>query len=93
MKGSKVFQIALKGGENIYFAWERLWPFNAFVKLKTRFSKYWPFEISMTYVYIMYITPDVKKDDTTAKTSAKNKACSGWLDENCYLIDKEWHFL
>ena len=31
----------------------------------------------MTCVYIMYITTDVKKYDTTAKTSAKNKACSG----------------
>ena len=35
-----------------------------------------------------YIKPYV----TTAITTATNEAWIGWLDENCYLMGKEWHF-
>ena len=34
----------------------------------------------------MYITPEVKKSDTTAMTTAKNEACIGSLDINHYLM-------
>ena len=40
-----------------------------------------------------YIKPKLKKkNDTAAMTTATNKACIGWLDENCYLMGKEWQF-
>ena len=64
-----------------------IWPFNAFVMLKTTFSKHWLIKISMTCAY----KPEVKSD-TTAMTTATNEACIGWWDENCYLIEKKWHF-
>ena len=40
----------------------------------------------------VYIKPEVKKNDTTAMTTATNEACIGWLDENSYLMGKEWHW-
>ena len=40
----------------------------------------------------VYIKPEIKRKDTTAMTAATNEACIGWLDENCYLMGKEWLF-
>ena len=40
----------------------------------------------------MYIKPEVKANATTAMTTATNEAFIGWLDENCYLMVKEWQF-
>ena len=40
----------------------------------------------------VYIKPEVRKKDTTAMTTATNKACIGWIDENWYLMGKELHF-
>ena len=40
-----------------------------------------------------YIKPKLKKkNDTAAMTTATHKAWIGWLDENCYLMGKEWQF-
>ena len=47
--------------------------------LNTTFSKHQLIKISMTGVYIK---PEVRKKDTTAMTTATNKACIGWIDEN-----------
>ena len=70
---SRVFQIALKVGE-------RGWEFCL--------DEYWPFKISMTY---LYIKPKVKKNHTTAMTineaiTAINETCIWWLHGNCYLV-------
>ena len=54
----------------------------------TTFSKPWLIKIIMTCVSIK---PEVKKD-IIAMTTATNGACIGWLDENCNLMGKEWHF-
>ena len=43
----------------------------------------------MTCVYIRLA---ITKNDTTTITTATSKACIGWLDENCCLMGKEWHF-
>ena len=40
----------------------------------------------------VYIKPKVKKKNTTAMITATNEASIGWLDENCYLMGKEWNF-
>ena len=61
-------------------------PFNAFVMLKTTFIKHWLVKVNMTCACIK---PEVKKYDTTAMTAATNEACTGWCDENCYLMEKE----
>ena len=44
-----------------------IWPFNAFVMLKTTFSKHWLIKISITCAYIKL---EVKRNDTTAMTTA-----------------------
>ena len=54
----------------------------------TTFSKPWLIKIIMTCVSIK---PEVKKD-TIAMTTTRKGACIGWLDENCYLMGKEWDF-
>ena len=59
IKRSRIFQIVLKGGENRNFAWEN------FDHSMLRVTK-----SSMT---IVYIKPEVKKNDT----AAPNKACIG----------------
>ena len=37
------------------------------------------------------IKPEVKRDDSTAITTTTYQSSIGWLDENCYLMGKEWH--
>ena len=49
-------------------------PFNAFVMLKTTFSKHWLIKINMTFAYIK---SEVKKNDTTEMTTSTNEACIG----------------
>ena len=51
-------------------------PFNALVMLK------------LTYVYIK---AKVKKWYNRSGW-ATNETCVGWLDENSYMIENEWHF-
>ena len=85
IKRSRVFQRALKGGDNRNVTWEIIWPFNASAVLKITFSKHWLIKISMTCAYIK---PEGEKNDTTAMNTATNEACIGWWDENCYLMKK-----
>ena len=66
-----VFEIALKGGDNGNVAWENF----AFVLLKTTFNKHCLIKISTTCAYL---NPEVKKNDTTAMTTATNEDCIGW---------------
>ena len=73
IKRSRVFQIALKGGENRNFCLRELLPFNAFVMQKATFSKHW-------------LINDVKKNDTTTMTTTTNEADIGWLNKNYYLM-------
>ena len=40
----------------------------------------------------VHIKPDVKKNDTTAMTTATNEICIGWWDEKCNLMEKDWNF-
>ena len=54
-------------------------PFNAFVMLKTTFSKHPLIKISIACVYIK---PELKKTDATKKTAGTNEDCIGWLLEN-----------
>ena len=49
-------------------------PFNAIVMLKTTFSKHRLIKINMTY---MYMKLEVKKNDSTAMSTAINQACIG----------------
>ena len=53
---------------------KEVWPFDAFVILKTTFSKHRLIKINMT---CMYVNPEVKKNDTTAMTTAANEAYIG----------------
>ena len=81
---SRAFQITLKSGEGGWkFCLEEFWPFNAFVKLQIRFSNHRLMKVAMIY---LSIKPEVKKNDTTAMTTAINKACIGRLHENYYLV-------
>ena len=56
-----------------------IWSFNAFVMLKTTFSKHWLIKISMICAYIWSL--NFWKNDTTAMTATTNEACIGWSDE------------
>ena len=60
-----------------------------FCYAKENYCKHRLIKISAACVYIK---PEVKKNDTKAMTAAINEACIGWLDENCCLLGKEWHF-
>ena len=57
--------------------------------LQIRFSNHRLIKISILY---LHIKPEVKKTDTTAMSTAINKACIGWLHENCYLVENEAGF-
>ena len=79
---SRVFQVALKGGEVVKTFLGEIWSFNAFVILKIRFSHHPLIKICMIY---LYIRPEVKKNDTTAVTAAINEARIGGLQQNFWL--------
>ena len=55
-EGKSCQNMKLKGGGNRNFVPGEFWPFNAFVILKTTFSKHQLMKISITY---MYIQPEV----------------------------------
>ena len=76
--------MTLKGTMEWKLCSAELWPVNAFVMLKTTFSKHQLIKISIIH---MYIKPEFKKKtDTKAMTTAINETCIGWLHENWCLM-------
>ena len=39
-----------------------------------------------------YIRLEAKKNDIISMAATTNEACIWWLNENFYLMGKEWHF-
>ena len=64
-------------------------PFNAFVMVKKTLSKHQLIKISITYAHKVW---SWYKNDTTAMATTTNEAWMGQLDENYFLMGKEWHF-